>query len=104
MVGQIRSVLTSPEAIAAVVQEVQHQGAPVDEAVVVTAMGNLHSVWDQLFPAERHRITNLMIERVDLVDGDEGQGIRIAWREIGWRSLIAEFTGGTIGAEMVEVE
>ncbi len=51
-----------------------------------------------------HRITNLMIERVDLVDGDEGQGIRIAWRELGWRALIAEFAGGTIGAEMVEIE
>ena len=59
---------------------------------------------DQPFPVERHRITNLMIERVDLVDGDEGQGIRIAWRELGWRALIAEFAGGTIGAEMVEVE
>lgn len=104
VLGQIRSVLGSPEAIAAVVQEVRHQDLPVDEATVVMAMGNLNQVWDQLFPAERHRITNLMIERVDLVDGDEGQGIRIAWRELGWRALITEFSGGTIGAEMVEAE
>lgn len=104
VVGQIRSVLASPEAIAAVVQDVQRQGTPLDEATVVMAMGNLNTVWDQLFPVERHRITNLMIERVDLVDGEEGQGIRITWRELGWRTLIGEFTGATIGAEMVEIE
>ncbi|MFO0521480.1 MAG: recombinase family protein, partial [bacterium] len=31
-----------------------------------TSMGRLNNVWDQLFPVERHRIANLMIERIDL--------------------------------------
>jgi hypothetical protein len=104
VVGQIRSVLASPEAITAVVREVQHQGMPLDEATVVLAMGNLNGVWDQLFPVERHRIAALMVERVDLVDGDTGQGMLIRWRELGWRALIGEFAGGTIGAELVEAD
>jgi len=29
----------------------------------------LSDVWEQLYPVERHRIANLMIERVDLVAG-----------------------------------
>ncbi len=73
VVGQIRSVLASAQAVAAVVQDAQRQDTPVDEAIVVMAMGNLNGGWDQLFPAERHQITNLMSERVDLVDGDEGR-------------------------------
>jgi hypothetical protein len=56
--------------------------------------------WEQLFPAERHRIVNLMIERVDFVSG----GLKIQWRAIGWKSLIGEFAPETLGAELVELE
>jgi hypothetical protein len=45
-------------------------------------------VWEKLFPQERHRIAHLMIERVDLVEG----GIKMKWRELGWKALIGEFT------------
>jgi hypothetical protein len=66
-VAQIRTVLTSPESIASVVRHIQRNGAQIDEATTVMAMGRLNNVWDQLFPVERHRIANLMIERIDLV-------------------------------------
>ncbi|MGD7200069.1 recombinase family protein [Ralstonia pseudosolanacearum] len=104
VVAQIRTVLTSPEAVAAVVQHIQRNGAQVDEASTVMAMGRLDDVWERLFPAERHRIANLMIERVDLVNDGELQGIKVKWREVGWDTLIGEFVPGTIGAEMLEVE
>lgn len=68
------------------------------------AMGRLNDVWDQLFPVERHRIANLMIERVDLVHTDAMQGIRVKWRELGWDRLIGEFAPQEIGAELVAVE
>jgi site-specific DNA recombinase len=45
--------------------------------------GRLNDVWDQLFPVERHRIANLMIERIDLVHVGEVQGIKVKWRELG---------------------
>ena len=62
------------------------------------------TVWDQLFPVERHRIANLMIERIDLVHVGEVQGIKVKWRELGWDALIGEFAPRGIGAELVEVE
>lgn len=79
-------------------------GAQIDEASTVMAMGRLNDVWDHLFPVERHRIANLMIERIDLVHIGEVQGIKVKWRELGWNTLIGEFTPRGIGAELLEVE
>ena len=104
VVAQIRTVLTSPESIASVVRHIQRNGAQIDEATTVMAMGRLNDVWDQLFPVERHRIANLMIERIDLVHAGEVQGIKVKWREVGWNALIAEFAPDSIGAELLEVE
>jgi site-specific DNA recombinase len=104
VIAQIRTVLTSPESIASVVRFIQRNGAQIDEATTVMAMGRLNDVWEQLFPAERHRIANLMIERIDLVHTGEVQGIKVKWREIGWNALIEEFAPSGIGAEMLEVE
>lgn len=41
-----------------------------------------------------------MIERVDIVPG----GLKVKWRELGWKELIGEFAPESIGAEMVEME
>ena len=104
VVAQIRTVLTSPESIASVVRHIQRNGAQIDEASTVMAMGRLNDVWDHLFPVERHRIVNLMIERIDLVHIGEVQGIKVKWRELGWDKLIGEFAPKEIGAELMEVE
>ena len=74
----------------------------IDEATTVMAMGRLNNVWDQLFPVERHRIANLMIERIDLVHAGEVQRIKVKWREVGWNALIAELVPDSIGAELLE--
>ncbi len=104
VVAQIRTVLTSPESIASVVGHIRRNGALVDEATIVMAMKRLNEVWAQLFPVERHRIANLMIERVDLVHVGEVQGIKVRWRELGWDALIGEFSPSGIGAELLEVD
>ena len=80
------------------------QTTAMNEATTVMAMGRLNDVWDQLFPAERHRIANLMIERIDLIHVGEVQGIKVKWRELGWDALIGEFAPREIGAELVEME
>jgi DNA modification methylase len=56
------------------------QGARLEEAQVVVAMQRIGAVWDQLFPKEQQRITQLLIERVQLHD----RGLDILWREDGW--------------------
>ncbi len=50
------------------------------------------------------KIANLMIERIDLVDAGDRQGITVKWRELGWDALIGEFAPVGIGAEMLELE
>jgi DNA invertase Pin-like site-specific DNA recombinase len=97
---QIKTVLASPESIASVCRFIQQNGAQMAEDQAVMAMVRLGDVWEQLYPVERHRIVNLMIERVDLVSG----GLKIKWRELGWKELIGEFTPYGIGVELVEVE
>jgi len=107
VVAQIRTALTSPEAIEAVVRRVRQsrpEGPHIDEATAVMAMGRLDDVWERLYPAEQHRIANLMIDRIDLVDAGQAQGLKVRWRELGWDALIGEFAPGAIGAELLEVE
>ena len=82
-VVQIKTVLSSPEAIASVCQFIKKGGAKVDEDTAVMAMHRLGNVWDQLYPVERHRIVNLMVKRIDLVPG----GLKVKWRELGWKDL-----------------
>jgi site-specific DNA recombinase len=102
--AQIRTILSSPESIEAVVRRIKESGEHIDEATAVVAMRQLNKVWDQLFAVEHHRIANLMIERVDIVHIGEMQGIKVKWRELGWNALIEEFTPNNIGAELLEVE
>ena len=99
-IAQIKSVLASPEAITAVCQFIQRNGAQITEDMAVMAMHRLGEVWERLYPAERHRIVNLMLERVDIVPG----GLKVSWRELGWKALIVEFAPDSIGAELVELE
>jgi hypothetical protein len=99
-VAQIKTVLSSPESVTGVCQFIRNNGAAVREDMAVMAMRQLSSVWEQLYPAEQHRIVNLMIERVDIVPG----GLKVKWRELGWRALIEEFAPDSIGAELVEME
>jgi hypothetical protein len=65
--------------------------------------GRLANIWNQLFPVERHRIANLMIERIDIVHVGEFQRIKVKWRELGWDALIGEFALRGIGAEMLDL-
>ncbi|BAO81330.1 site-specific recombinase, DNA invertase Pin homologs [Serpentinimonas raichei] len=106
VLAQIRTVLSSPEAVAAVLRQVQ-QNKPdtqIDEARIVMALAGLNDVWEQLYAIEQHRLANLMIERIDLVHVGAVQGIQVKWRELGWRALIEEFAPGSIGAELLEVQ
>ncbi len=99
-ISQIKTILTSPEAIAAVCACIRNNGVQIDEASTVIAMNQLGTIWPQLFPAEQQRLVNLMIARADLVPG----GLKFKWHELGWQALIGEFSSGSIGAELVAVE
>ena len=99
-VNQVKTVLSSPEAITAVCKSLELQGVQINEDEIVMALHQLGEAWEQLYPAERIRIVKLMIERVDLVAG----GLKVKWHALGWKELIKEFAAKSIGAELVEME
>ena len=99
-VNQVKTVLSSPEAITAVCKSLELQGVPINEDEIVMALHQLGEAWEQLYPAERIRLVKLMIERVDLVAG----GLKVKWHALGWKELIKEFAAKGIGAELVEME
>lgn len=82
---QIQQALRAPELLLATWRSCQRhpKGAQLEEAQVVVAMQRIGKVWDQLFPKEQQRITQLLIERVQLHD----RGLDILWREDGWLGL-----------------
>jgi hypothetical protein len=99
-VNQVKTVLSSPEAITAVCKSLKLQGVQINEDEIVMGLHQLAEAWEQLYPAERVRIVKLMIERVDLVAG----GLKVKWHALGWKALIKEFAAKGIGAELVETE
>ena len=67
----------------------------VTERDVIDALGKLDGVWDELFPAERTRIVQLLVEQVVVYAG----GIDVRIRANGLRSLISELKGTVSKAE-----
>ena len=97
---QIHLALRSPEILVATWRSCQKHaaGAELDEAHVVIAMQRIGAVWEQLFPIEQQRITQLLIERVQL----HGQGLDILWCEDGWLGLGADIAAHPLVEEMKE--
>ena len=97
---QIHLALRSPEILVATWRSCQRHavGADLDEAHVVIAMQRIGAVWEQLFPIEQQRITQLLIERIQL----HGQGLDILWREDGWLGLGADIASHPLIEEMKE--
>lgn len=92
VLGQVFQVLRRPEMIAGVWQAArimvdQRQTDDVlDEAQVFVAMRRIGDIWEQLFPAEQHRIVRLLIERVQLHE----DGMDIVWSTDGWKEFSTE--------------
>ena len=97
---QIHLALRSPEILVATWRSCQRHaaGADLDEAHVVIAMQRIGAVWVQLFPIEQQRITQLLVERIQL----HGQGLDILWREDGWLGLGADIASHPLVEEMKE--
>lgn len=85
---QIHAVLEQPEMLVAAWKAcAQLPGSQcIDEARAVMALKQMAEVWEELMPAEQHRIAQLLIERVQL----HGDGLDIVWRDEGWTGLGAD--------------
>jgi len=99
---QIVAALQAPHIVQAVVDRLAVTRPDLEEpkVVLLMKMEQLAEVWKALFPAEQHRLAQLLIERVVM----GADGMEIVWRDIGWQELAAELLPGTIGAELQELE
>ena len=100
VLAQIHAALKSPKMVQSVWDVTREKCPELSEPEVVLPLRQMALVWEQLFPAERLRIVQLLIERVTLRD----EGIEITWRDAGWHTLAAEILPGSIGAELLEHE
>ena len=100
VLAQIHAALMSPEMVQSVWDMAREKYPALTEPEVVLPLRQMGQVWAQLFPAERQRIVQLLIERVTLRE----EGIEITWRESGWHALASEMRPNTIGAELLELE
>ena len=86
VIDQLRGLLRAPEIIVRTWTATRQIDEDINEAEVGKALADLDPLWDKLFPAEQDRITQLLVQRVDV--GLDGVAIRL--RTSGIASLIAE--------------
>lgn len=94
---QVHQILQEPEMIIGVWQAgmAMQDREELDEPTVLVAMRQISTVWEHLFPTERHRILRLLIERVQLRE----DGLNIIWRDDGWQRFRRELEQHPLIAE-----
>ncbi|WP_066018505.1 DUF2924 domain-containing protein [Endozoicomonas atrinae] len=61
-----RLKLASPELLFKVWQQASEQDVNLNENTIRATLGDLASVWDELFTPEKRRLTELLIKRIEL--------------------------------------
>lgn len=97
---QVQNALAAPPIVQAVWDTLRSQSPDLTEPEVVLPMRRLGTLWPSLFPAERYRLVQLLIERIQIGDA----GLEIVWRDNGWHALAEELLSGTIAHELAELE
>ena len=92
VIDQLRTILRSPEIVARTARAAQAIDAAITEAEVCEALHRFDPLWDELFPAEQARIVQLLVERIDLGEGE----LSISLRAAGLPSLVQELRGETV--------
>ncbi len=64
VLDQLRTLLRSPQIIADMTPQAMTLDPSIDEAQITVALTRLDTLWEQLFPAEQHRIVRLLVEKV----------------------------------------
>jgi hypothetical protein len=86
VVSQVRHLLNTPEIIVRTSRAAREHDPSVTECEVREALTSLDPLWHELFPAEKARIVQLLVERVDV--GQDGIDLRL--RTDGLTSLLQD--------------
>ncbi len=99
VIGQLRTLLVSPEIIVATWKAARETLPRLTEAEVGEALRRFDPLWDELFPAEQARIVQLLVDRIAVAP----DGIDITLRIDGVGGLLRDLTLGA-GATSAEAE
>jgi site-specific DNA recombinase len=83
VLAQVQRLLTTPEMIARTWTATKGE---LDEREVLGRLGDLGSLWNELFPDEQARVVRLLVERVEV----QADGLEVRLRAEGLASLAAE--------------
>jgi site-specific DNA recombinase len=86
VIDQVRHLLRTPEIIVRTWRQARKSIGSLTEAEVRNALERLDPVWGELFPVERARIIQLLVERVDV----SPDSIEIRLHTDGLSSLVAD--------------
>jgi site-specific DNA recombinase len=86
VIDQLRAILRSPEIVVATSRAARKEIADITEAEVREALDRFDPLWDELFPAEQTRIVQLLVKRVQVIEG----AIDINLRTDGLVSLLTD--------------
>jgi DNA invertase Pin-like site-specific DNA recombinase len=86
VVGQIRSLLHSPEIIVATWRKVRQEIKGLEEREVAEQLRQFEGIWAELFPIEQERIIHLLVERIVIT----GDGADITLRTEGLSTVFRE--------------
>jgi site-specific DNA recombinase len=87
VLAQPQHLLTTPEMIArAWATAKADSDVPLSEAEVTGLLADFGGLWPELFPAERARLLQLLVERVDVLE----DGLELRLKAAGLASLVAE--------------
>ena len=88
VIDQLRGVFRQPEIVVGTWRAARAEQDDVTEDEAREALTQLDPLWDELFPAERARIVQLLVERVDV----HGEGVDVRFRMNGIGALAREAT------------
>ena len=86
VVGQIKTMVQSPEIIVATWRAAKQRAMPLSERQIAEELRRFDGLWSELFPAEQARIVQLLVDRVDL----SATGIDVTLRVEGLASLVQD--------------
>lgn len=78
VIDQIRHLVQSPEIIVSTWRSAKQNLPKLSELQVRTAMLNFDGIWGQLFPAEQTRVIQLLVKRVDIMEGGANVTLNVA--------------------------
>jgi DNA invertase Pin-like site-specific DNA recombinase len=70
VIQQLRAVFRQPEIVAGTWKASRTHDVNITEADATAALQRLDPLWEELFPAEQARIVGLLVERVDIGEGE----------------------------------